>query len=281
MAQKVSNFHTMKHISPLLSSRLALIAALLVQVGCSFQMEEQDEDLGIVQQMTMTENSLTENGLTTNGLTTNGLTTNGLTTNGLTTNGLVMSELEENAAAPLFLKYVVSCALPAGQSLSLVINGARTVFYGQLGLAPEWASDTGYCDATCRAWMSACILARVNYLGVTVPLSMRGPTPVLASSSGERTAYPLSEATYYGDIFTSPQQRFACRTPGSSLISRVCGGDGIDTTGCVVDVVDTCDNVCNYLDPVEGYYQNCKDRLNNVHPISVSVFRLPPPPSLE
>src|SRR4051812_38403252 len=63
------------------------------------------------------DNGLSTNGLSTNGLSTNGLSTNGLSANGLSTHGFNLW-WDSNAASvsELVMRYVVHCAVPAGQS---------------------------------------------------------------------------------------------------------------------------------------------------------------------
>jgi hypothetical protein len=149
-------------------------------------------------------------------------------------------------------------------------------FAGALGIAPAWgASDAASCDATCQQWVSACVISRVNYLGVHVPLSLRGANPALALADGEATNYPNREATYFGNVFTSPQQIYGCQTTGDnlSLIDRPCG-HGADTTGCVITVVGDCGSVCTVNDPTTGYYGTCTAAGTTYAP-AVTVYRLP------
>src|SRR5262245_22828632 len=98
------------------------------------------------------DNALTANALTANALTANALTANALTANALTANGL------KDPLARMFLKYVVSCALPADETLSMSIDGKKYKFEGGLGLAPQWGEAGGTCDASCQRWVSACVL---------------------------------------------------------------------------------------------------------------------------
>lgn len=256
-----------------------LVVASIALPACLGEARYEEEELASVQQEEFSENGLTANGLTANGLTANGLTANGLTANGLTANGLtatslVATTLNDDPLSRMFLKYAVSCALPAGRQIVLELPSGEYTFNGQLSLAPEWGSDTGSCNASCRASVSACILARINYLGVSVPISMRGTQTPLATSLSERTTFPNPEAAYYGDVFSSPQKRFACKAPGSTLISRVCGGDGVSTTGCIVNVVGNCDQACD-APTVDGAFPNCHDALRDtsgVYPSGTAVF---------
>jgi hypothetical protein len=117
-------------------------------------------------------------------------------------------------------------------------------------------------------------LSRVNYLGVSVPISLRADHPALATDADERRIYPNREATYYGDIFSYPQKRFACKSPGSTLISRVCGGDGSTTSGCIVSVVGDCDKACDGVTS-DGAFTSCHDAPRDtmgVYPSGAQLF---------
>jgi GLTT repeat (6 copies) len=203
-----------------------------------------------------------------NGLSPNGLTTNGLTTNGLTTNGLVMSVLTDPLAQK-FLSYLVSCALPADQQITVTINSTLVTFNGGLGLAPSWGLAGGTCDSSCQAWISACVLSRVNYLGEHVPLSERGPRAGLGSDATERAAYPRREGAYWGDIFSSTQVRYVCTEQGSTLISRSCGPD---PSNSIMNFRGNCTAVCDPADATDGSFSNCRDVDGNPQP-TVTVFR--------
>src|SRR5262249_41520160 len=131
-------------------------------------------------------NGITTNGITTNGITTNGITTNGITTNGITTNSLVMSALLEESNRTI-LQYIASCALPSSQRFYLDVGPTRYWFEGAIGLAPDWGLETGSCGDTCQAWVSACLIARINAVGHSVPLSLRGDG--VATTEDELTTY--------------------------------------------------------------------------------------------
>jgi hypothetical protein len=195
----------------------------------------------------LTMNGLTMNGLTTNALLMTGLTANSLTLGGLMKSGAIRTTLAEDPLAQLFMKYVVSCALPAGQTISFppLARQPGFTFAGELGLAPQWGAAA--CDATCQQWVSACVISRVNALGQHVSLSERGPSPALALGPGEAQLYPNREATYFGNVLTSPQQIFACRSAGDdpTLIGRACG-DGADVSHCAITVLGaSCNTACS------------------------------------
>ena len=187
---------------------------------------------------------LAENGLAANGLAANGLAANGLAANGLAANGLA------DPMAQKFMEYVVSCALPTGRSVTFTQAGVSYTFAGWLGVAPEWEGQR--CDGSCQRWVSACVLARLNKLGVHRQISIRGANPALAITPHELVDFPVREATYYGNLFQPDQARYACLPPGATQIQRVCGDSLV---GCAVGVPGECRRVCER----SGAYQTYRD----------------------
>jgi hypothetical protein len=224
----------------------------------------------------LTHNALTHNALSANALSANALTHNALSANALSANALVATALQDPEAQQLF-SYIVSCALPADASVEVTIGGADQSFPGGLGLAPEWGEEGGQCDQRCQAWVSACLLARVDYLGVHKEISLRGDHPALAVSAEEAADYTVREATYYGNVFTAPepQRRHACLSPGQTEITRVCGPT---LEGCVVEVDASCDEVCG-APRADGAFPNCRpgdgDRDDHPDHASITVFLRP------
>lgn len=106
-------------------------------------------------------------------------------------------------------KYVVECALPAGATLTKTVNGVATSFHGALGLAPEWEDDV--CDEDCQEWVSACVLARTNVSGNTVALWLTGDHEALGS--GLSLAYPIYEASFFGNLFVDEDAQYMCPGP--------------------------------------------------------------------
>ena len=51
----------------------------------------------------------------------------------------------------------------------------RRVNEHSIALAREWGVDQGSCSESCQRWISACLLARTNYWGRPVSISLRGP----------------------------------------------------------------------------------------------------------
>ncbi len=249
----------MKYAKPL---ALALVVlASLTLTGCfgaPGEVEEQidtaDEEL--ITNNALNNNALNNNALNNNALNNNALNNNALNNNALNNNALVQAALTDSNARQVF-KYIVSCALPGGKSVSVNVDGTTYTYNGALGLAPEWGNEDGVCDQSCQEWVSACVLARVNYLGETVQISLRGDHPGLAVSYQEMNAFTKREATYYGNIFTADKSdRHACLPFPAVKLPRVCGPSLDD---CVVDVIHWCEQACD--SPTwTGAFRNCGDQ---------------------
>jgi hypothetical protein len=106
-------------------------------------------------------------------------------------------------------QYVVECALPEGVTITKTIDGLDVEFHGALGLAPEWEDDA--CDKDCQEWVTACLLARTNVSGEAVALWLRGDHPALGS--GTNLAYPVYEASFFGNLFANPNAQYMCPGP--------------------------------------------------------------------
>ncbi len=151
----------------------------------------------------------------------------------------------------MFLKYAVSCALPEGANVSVTVEGKRYSYPGQLGLAPQWGERNGSCDGACQRWVSACMLARVDFTGEERMISVRGDNKALKPEPREIRDYPVREGAYYGNLFVEGQPRYLCVTPGATQDVRVCGPSLKD---CPMTVVGSCDDVCQ-----PGSYRSFED----------------------
>lgn len=218
--------------------RIALVVACAVAGGC---VTDGEPELGTTETHVETPNRLAANRLAANRLAANRLAANGLA--GSTTD---LATLASDEAGVELLTYMVSCALPAGDSLAV---GAY-VFAGQVGLAPKW-TERGMKDSE-RRWVSACLLARVNLFGVSVQLSLRGTTGALTTPNTERTGYTLLEGAFYGDVFSTTQVMDACTSrlkatapQISTMPLRECTvPDGTGLTRCGFTATGICEDVC-------------------------------------
>jgi hypothetical protein len=209
----------------------------------------ESESAALVTSNALSMNALSMNALSMNALSMNALSMNALSMNALSMNALSMNGLKDPLARQ-FLKYVVSCALPDDADIKLTIDGTTYDFPGSLGLAPQWGQDGGTCDETCQRWVTGCVLARVDFLGVERPISLRGATPALRTTWDELKGYQDDEATYFGNLWAPGAPKYACLGLGKKEIPRVCG-DSLDN--CPMEVVGSCASDCGYMGPTGGF----------------------------
>jgi hypothetical protein len=235
--------------------------AMVAQVACTHPTADEEEvdnvaevNQGIISTNALSDNALSDNALSDNALSDNALSDNALSDNALSDNALLVSALTTPSGRELF-SYVVSCALPAGAHVNVDVQGTIYGFDGSLGLASEWGEPGGSCDDECKSWVSGCVISRLDYLGQTLDISLRGKHPALKTTPQERAQYDRIEATYYGNIFTEPKEIYACLPPGKHKIPRVCGPSLHD---CIVDVQGRCDFLCGDQ-RFDGAYPKCRE----------------------
>jgi hypothetical protein len=110
------------------------------------------------------------------------------------------------------LTYLIRCALPAEVVVYADVGPDRWTFAGQLGLAPRWLSAA--LTPSEERWVSACLLAHVNYFGTPVTVSMRAyepPVPALAADPDESQTFSLFEGGFFGNLFTPTPVAYVCR----------------------------------------------------------------------
>ncbi len=99
------------------------------------------------------------------------------------------------------LSYLINCALLPTQGAYVVIDGQRFDFPGGMGFAPEWLDRP--LTETEQRWVSAGILARTNFFGKQVPISMRNPQSGFESlnvSPEEAKEFILYEGDFFGNV---------------------------------------------------------------------------------
>ena len=150
----------------------------------------------------------------------------------LTATGLLSS-----SPSRTLLSYVVSCALPKGKELYADFNEERFVFKGSIGLAPNWLDR----PLTLREqrWVTACLLARTNYFGKSIKISIRTREPsirALRVSESERREYPLHEGGFFGNLFTDKPVAYVCTgnvlgmSENTVLRDRICAQNSLIIT---------------------------------------------------
>lgn len=202
----------------------------------------------------ITDRRLAANGVSLNKLAGNRLAANKLGVNGLfaidlpevaLTSVALAEVLDEEVLADDFaqevLAYTVSCALAPGQSVDIAVDGDVHTLEGSLGLAPQWGESEGSCDAECQGWVSACLIARTNFEGVSLEISLLGDHPSLEPSDEESLMFDIEEATYFGGLFGS-KQLYGCVPAGSNGPERTCGDD---PSSCPIEIVGACEDLCD------------------------------------
>jgi hypothetical protein len=185
-----------------------------------------------------------------------------------TANLQVMASTSDGRKA---LKYVVECALDAGQQVSVTVAKQPYVFEGGLGLATGWTIRA--LTAPQQQSVSACVLALTNVFGSTVMVSLRSSSLALAES--EAADYEIEEGAFWGNLFLGAGSwAAACNGVDQAhddsygdLPKRECaepsGHGGV--TSCGFTYAGLCGSACSTSEP----YTDCRD---GAHPASFDVL---------
>jgi hypothetical protein len=248
--------------------------------ACAGSPGDDESGVGDLPSPQRTTSALNANALNANALNANALYPGALTPGMLGLDPLDLNKLGASTLAALedptesgdlsrqLLKYTVSCALDTTQSFAFSWTDASGVshdatYAGLLGLATGWASQP--LDAAGQAWVSACLASRLNYYGVTVSLSSRGPAAGLTTTSDELAEYPMEEGAFWGNLFTASPAIYACDDTLDDSHSRAKGRDcaaghlvpGSDPEGCgMLQRVGSCDTLCAALN-ADSYHPSC------------------------
>jgi GLTT repeat-containing protein len=213
-------------------------------------------------------NGLSANGLSANGLSANGLSANGLSANGLSTSAFAAWFSNDPAQGDMVMRYVVRCAVPAGETRSYTnaSTGQSYTWNGGLGLAPGWASGAPPTLAEQQV-ITACLIAHVNRYGLSIPISVLGRDAlgtVIPYTHDELETYSVREACFFGNLFTQQGLFFGVDrhvTNESQYLTRACAGmedaGGNPNTRCAPLVyVGGCSQSCA-PDPKGPFYSLC------------------------
>ncbi len=198
------------------------------------------------------------------------------TAQGLPADGVLMS----TASGVLAATYMVECALAPGQSITKVrpSDGQSFTMHGVVGLAPEWRD--GQCKTHCQQWITACLLARTNASGESVPVFLSADHSAIGF--GSSAAYPNYEGSFYGNVFQDSSSKHLCRSHDPSLWpedeapnSRTCGGLSPEDCGVndwgFCDVDDRCAVQDDGSDP-EFVHCSAGSPASGTHYRTISVF---------
>jgi hypothetical protein len=153
-------------------------------------------------------------------------------------------------------RYMVECALPAGESITKVVNGQTIELAGAVGLAPEW--EDSECDEDCQEWVSACLLARTNASGAAVSIFVTGEHEAIDSQVPSGLVF---EAAFYGNIFADPEGQYLCKGSSLDVVAARRDGRTCSTTGtCHFTAYANCTSFsrCEMTGPNQAIPANCK-----------------------
>lgn len=197
---------------------------------------------------------------------------NALSPAALSSSALTTARLDSAGAAAMaatdaarqVLVYAAGCALDATQSVTFTAGGSPTTLEGAMGLAPAWTSRSLTRDEA--AWISACVIARVNLTSSVVTMSARGTNAGLATTGAELVDFQVEEGAFWGNVFVDlgAVSGYACngadQAAGDSfgdLPLRQCaqwdGVAGSNLTPCGFHYAGLCSAACSTASP----YAHC------------------------
>ncbi|WP_223633183.1 hypothetical protein [Corallococcus sp. EGB] len=213
------------------------------------------DPLAAKEQAALSYNSLSFNGLSFNGLSFNGLSFNGLSFNGLSSEAFTAWFNADPALADEVMRYVVRCAVPAGQTRSYTEPQTNTVhtWAGLLGLTPGWAGGAPATVAEQQV-ISACLAAHTNPFGVSVPISVLGRDGLGAEipvSAQELATFAWPESCFFGNLFQEQGLYAGSQNPpldATQSTTRACAvvdGSGMPRMTCApLTYVGRCSDLC-------------------------------------
>lgn len=272
---RLNSFSFASGFAPRRPARLPGIAVLVPALALFTACAGEFHELGELEQK-----AISQNGIKFNGLNFNGLNFNGMSMNAITQNALSQDTTQTGGSQPLntanidltselarsLVKYSVGCALNEGDILFATVDGVYYEFPGNLGVAPAWRDRALNSDEA--EAVSACLLAHVNYYQVPVAISVRDLISTLAP--GEETDFSWYEASFFGNLFNNPQQKYVCvgdPAPDFTQVDPANAGDrylrrcsdvevaGSNVTMCEFTFVGACADVCTFA--ADGSIVSC------------------------
>jgi hypothetical protein len=148
------------------------------------------------------------------------------------------------------LSVLVACALPFDFTLNVVTPVGELQFFGELGIAPSWAS--GPISRRRAELVTSCALAQLSRDGLVTIASLRGPSQ--PADPDERAEFSAAEGRFFGNVLsTGPQIMAACRgtgqfdPPAAGMLNRFCAVPDPDHPGltlCSLQFTGDCSAVC-------------------------------------
>lgn len=189
---------------------------------------------------------------------------NALSPSALANGQLITSVLNSTNAAAMgqtsnarkVLAFAASCALDPEQSVTYTVGGVEYTVVGWMGIAPGWTSAAlSWTDA---AWVSACVLSRVNVTSNLVYISARGDNAGYDATIDELQDFGIEEGAFWGNVFVNLGSiaGYACNGVDQAaddtygdLPYRECaewnGVPGSNLTPCGMNYAGLCSSVCS------------------------------------
>lgn len=103
---------------------------------------------------------------------------------------------------PTAATYLVECALDQYQVVHDDVTGQD--IQGWFGLAPYWMDQAIDTNLDAQEWVTACMVARLNFQGLTVNILLEGDTPAVQTNPVWNSVMNYEESTLRGNMF-APQ----------------------------------------------------------------------------
>lgn len=250
----------------------SLVATSLLVCGCAVG-EPEEGPVAEADEPALTANALTADALYPSPIVTSALAAGALSATRLPANALaaIQDPGPGGASSRLLLRYLVTCALGSAQGFSFSWTDDQQrvhneTYAGQLAIEPGWASQA--LSPPGQRMVSACLLARVNYYGTSVTISVRSiyaPLPG-ATTSAEIAAYPHLEGAFWGNLFLATPWAYACHDAANADNSRQrlrecaighLNADGTTSSCGIIQRLGECTALGATIDAAGQYYLSC------------------------
>lgn len=162
---------------------------------------------------------------------------------------------------------LLECALTENQTVH--DNATGLDIKGWWGIAPDWMNAPIAGSTDKEEWLTGCMLARLNYFGIEVPILLEGDTPPIQTDPLWNVLMPFDESTLYGNMFNSRDPiaddtpAFAAYLCRENQLASVCKNDDgkayVDKRIC-----DDVPSLCGLIDlglcdpTAPGSLQSCR-----------------------
>jgi hypothetical protein len=221
-----------------------LLVSLALLAGCVDAIDDVTSDPASddAQGLDDVSHKISANGMPPGSVAATSLGLSALTDTAISNSGLVAS-----ANGRQFLSYVIGCAWGPNHSTTIAIPlGGNVTFTGAIGLADYWNKSA--LTVADRHWVTACVMARVNYFSLNVTISLQGNNAALALDYDQN--YGIDEGAFFGDILGGGGAAVMGACMGVDQAHDNTQGDlphrkcAADTSYCGFTYLGTCRTTC-------------------------------------